>query len=110
MDDKPKPRSGPTTFKKGVSGNPGGRSPRIGPNGETAAQLARMHTADAFRWLVEVGENPRSPAMARVAAAVAIHDRGWGKPTEYVDLDATVKSNMPIINLTLTRLVADDAA
>lgn len=100
-----------TTFKKGKSGNPGGRSPRIGPNGETAAQLARMHTADAFRWLVEVGENQRSPAMARVAAAIAIHDRGWGKPTEFVELDADVKNNgAPIINLTLTRPEPDGTA
>ncbi len=98
MDDKPKPRSGPTTFKKGVSGNPGGRSPRIGPNGETAAQLARMLTADALKTLAEVNNNPKAPAIARVAAANAILDRGWGKPTEYVEANVQ-QSGIPVIQI-----------
>ena len=95
-----------TTFKKGKSGNPGGRSPRIGPNGETAAQLARMHTADAIDTLADVNNNPKAPAIARVAAANALLDRGWGKPTEHVELDADVKGGgVPVIQI--VRVSAD---
>lgn len=79
-----------TTFKKGQSGNPGGRSPRVGPNGETLTQLARAHTADALQVLVDVATDKMADANHRVSAAVAILDRGWGKPKESVDIDAKV--------------------
>jgi hypothetical protein len=94
------------TWGKGQSGNPGGRSPRIGPNGETAAQLARMHTADAIETLAEVTNNKKAPAIARVAAANALLDRGWGKPKELVELDASVKNDgVPVIQI--VRVPAD---
>jgi hypothetical protein len=72
-----------TTFKKGTSGNPGGRSPRVGPNGETAAQLARTHTAAAIQTLADGLTAPEW--QVRVACSQALLDRGWGKPTEFVD-------------------------
>lgn len=106
MTDKKKPRTGPTTWGKGKSGNPGGRSPRIGPNGETAAQLARMHTPEAIATLAEVNNNPKAPAIARVAAANALLDRGWGKPTEYVEANVQ-QSGVPIIQI--VRAPADGA-
>ena len=53
-EKKPKPRSGSTTWKPGQSGNPGGRSPVVGPNGETIAQMARKHTLEALQTLVDV--------------------------------------------------------
>jgi hypothetical protein len=34
--------------------------------------------------LVEVMTNPKAPAAARVAAAVAVLDRGWGRPPQAV--------------------------
>jgi hypothetical protein len=87
-----------TTFEKGKSGNPGGRSPRIGPNGETAAQLARKHTVEAIECLVEVTNDKRAMAIARVSAANALLDRGWGKPTEYVEANVTTDS-VPVIQI-----------
>lgn len=72
-----------TSFQKGQSGNPGGRSPRVGPNGETAAQLARLHTAEAIQCLAAGLVAPEWPV--RIACSQALLDRGWGKPTEFVD-------------------------
>lgn len=34
--------------------------------------------------MVEVMTNPKAPAAARVAAAVAVLDRGWGRPPQAV--------------------------
>jgi hypothetical protein len=97
------------TWGKGKSGNPGGRSPRVGPNGETLCQLARAHTAEALAVLVEVANDKKQIAFARIQAASAILDRGWGKAKESVELDATVTSNAPVINLTVTRPAGDGA-
>lgn len=93
-----KPRSGPKTWKPGQSGNPGGRSPRVGPNGETVAELARAHTKDAIDCLVEVLTGKGNEPRDRIAAANALLDRGWGKPKESVDLDARVEGTaVPVI-------------
>lgn len=89
-----------TTFQKGKSGNPGGRSPRVGPNGETITQLARAHTAEALATLVEVCNAKANEPRDRIAAANAILDRGWGKPKESVDLEAKVEgAGVPVIQI-----------
>lgn len=44
--------------------------------------LARAHTQTAIRTLVGIMNQPKAPAAARVAAAQAILDRGWGKPAQ----------------------------
>lgn len=98
------------SFQKGKSGNPGGRSPRVGPNGETIAQLARGHTAEALATLVEICNGKGNEPRDRIHASNAILDRGWGKAKESVELDATVTSNAPVINLTVTRPAGDDGA
>ena len=71
------PRSD-TMFKAGRSGNPGGR-PKAAVDVQT---LARAHTADAIRALVDALSSPRE----RVPAAVALLDRGWGKPIQPTDV------------------------
>ena len=62
-------------FAKGESGNPGGR-PRV--EGEIR-ELARQHTGTALRTLIEIAERGENES-ARVAAANALLDRGYGKP------------------------------
>lgn len=44
--------------------------------------LARTHTAVAMKTLVQIMRDKDAPAHARVMAANAILDRGWGKPLQ----------------------------
>jgi hypothetical protein len=46
------------------------------------ASLARSHTKQAVRVLAGIMNEPTLQPMARVAAAKALLDRGWGKPKE----------------------------
>ena len=46
--------------------------------------LARSHTKSAFDTLTGIASQPNSPASARVTAAIAILDRGWGKAIQPV--------------------------
>ena len=44
--------------------------------------LARTHSAAAINTLVGVMNQPEAPPAARVSAASALLDRGWGKPVQ----------------------------
>lgn len=63
-------------FRKGQSGNPGGR-PAV--SGELRA-LARERTATAIEVLAKIMENAKSPPAARVSACRELLDRGYGRP------------------------------
>jgi hypothetical protein len=47
--------------------------------------LARSHTRTALNVLVGVMRNTKAAAPARIAAANAILDRGWGKATQAIE-------------------------
>jgi hypothetical protein len=49
--------------------------------------LARSHTKTALNVLVGVMRSKDATAAARVSAANAILDRGWGKPTQSIASD-----------------------
>lgn len=81
--DKPENRSKAGQFVKGVSGNPGGRPKSI----EEIKNLARSYTAEAMEALLTIATSGKSES-ARVSAANAILDRGWGKAPVTIDDDA----------------------
>lgn len=100
MTETKKPRTGPTTWAKGQSGNPGGRSPRVGPNGETVAQLCRGMTAELVERAKQIALSPMTENKDALAAIFGLLDRAWGKPKESVDLDARVEgTGVPIIQI-----------
>ena len=77
-------RTGAGGFTKGQSGNPGGRPREIGE----IKELARCHTSAAFEALRGIMSDEKAPPSARVAAAEAILNRGWGRPSQIVSGDA----------------------
>ena len=49
--------------------------------------LARGHTVSALKTLASIMNSDEAPAAARVSAAQSLLDRGWGKPTQTVDMN-----------------------
>lgn len=62
-------------WKPGQSGNPAGSQ-----RDRSLMELCRAHTEDAVKTLIVAMRNPRE----RVPAAIAILDRGWGKPEQRI--------------------------
>jgi hypothetical protein len=75
------------TFQKGQSGNPGGRAKVTLPDGRTLTDLAREHTPKAVQALVDVIESEQASEAAKVSAATAILDRGWGRPRQDLGIE-----------------------
>ncbi|PDS75447.1 hypothetical protein [Rhizobium sp. L43] len=86
MTDKPKVVGKP--FAKGQSGNLNGR-PAIPPE---VKEAAKAHTLLAIETLVDVMKNGKNEA-SRVNSAVAMLNRGWGAPTQQVDVEHTHKQD-----------------
>jgi len=71
-------------FKKGQSGNPGGR-PKVVAE---VKELAREHMPAAIEALVSIMNNPKGSDAARVSAASVLLDRGYGKPQQHISGDS----------------------
>jgi hypothetical protein len=74
-------------FAKGQSGNPGGRPKALGD----LRELSRAHTGAAVEVLVCVMNDADAAPSARVGAASALLDRGWGRPVQ--SIDASINAN-----------------
>lgn len=75
------------SFKPGESGNPGGR-PKVVAE---VRELARQHTAAAIETLASIMNDREEHARARVAAANALLDRGYGRPPQDISVDARMQ-------------------
>jgi hypothetical protein len=53
--------------------------------------LARSYTHTAIKTLAGIMMEPSAPPRARVAAAAILLDRGWGKPKQHIEGQATYK-------------------
>ena len=99
---KPKRKRGPgKPFQKGVSGNPGGRP----KDAFKIAEYARQFSTEAIDKIVAVMRNPEADLRAVIAAAVAILDRGIGKPMQPVQqqqLDADGKPMTPTFTVNVS--------
>ena len=69
-------------FQKGQVSNPKGRTPII----REVQALAKEQTELAVNTLVEIMTSEKTTGSARVQAAVALLDRGWGRPKQSVDI------------------------
>ena len=80
-------------FEKGQSGNPGGR-PKVVAE---VRELAREHTGEAIKTLVSIMTNTKSAPAARVSAANALLDRGYGRPARRItgDVAASYVARLP---------------
>jgi Family of unknown function (DUF5681) len=65
-------------FKKGVSGNPGGK-PKAK---ESLAEIAREATPKAMRTLIAIMENEKASFAVRAYCADKVIDRAYGKPPQ----------------------------
>ena len=71
---------------------PGSQLPNKGrKGGPMVTTLARQYTEQAVNLLGRIVEDEKAPPAARVAAAQALLDRGWGKAPIQIDLNVRAK-------------------
>ncbi len=89
------------TWKKGESGNPGGRPAGYGD----LRELARTHTESAVATLVEIMNDSDAAPSARATAATGLLDHGWGRPEQSISTSVKEESYADV----LTRINEEDA-
>lgn len=86
--DSPKRKAPKTAFGKGVSGNPGGRPKRTAEELDLIA-ACKDRTPAALAVIESIMMEGQSD-KARLSAAIAIIERGYGKAVQPTTIDATV--------------------
>lgn len=75
------------SFKPGQSGNPSGRPKKL----HDVVTLAQTYTPLAMSTLAEIMRSKKSATASRVAASVALLERGWGKPVQPTEISGPNK-------------------
>jgi hypothetical protein len=73
-------------FAPGQSGNPGGQ-PKVTAE---VRELARQHGPDAIAALASIMHDSGAQPSARVAAAIHLLDRGFGKPKQEIEASGSL--------------------
>jgi hypothetical protein len=74
-------------FKKGQSGNPGGRKPALPID---LIALCRADTRESVETLIEIRKDKDAPHSARVKAAETIINRGWGTAPQTIKVEGEI--------------------
>lgn len=83
---------------KGQSGNPGGRAKLVGH----VREAAKQYTAEAIETLAAIMRDGGAPHASRAAAAQALLDRAWGKPS----LPVGGADDLPPVRVSTIEIVA----
>lgn len=78
-----------TTWKAGQSGNPSGRPKLV----TEVRDMARKYTPKAINRLVELVDS--ETGTTAVAACKELLDRAWGRASQFLDIDQTVRPGAP---------------
>jgi hypothetical protein len=79
-------------FRKGESGNPGGRPKVLGE----VQELARQHVPSAIAELARLALKAKSET-ARIAAIRELLDRGYGRPRQAMEISAPVDNPIQLL-------------
>ncbi len=85
--DKPKRKAPKTAFAKGKSGNPGGRPPKTAQELDLIA-ACKAKTPEALGVIADLMTNGEKE-QTRLAAALSIIERAYGKPVQPQDVSLT---------------------
>jgi hypothetical protein len=103
-------------FQKGQSGNPGGRKPIPADLKEAMRGLSDMATKVLQKAMSESLVKGQPSTRTGIMAALAVHDRGYGKPAQTINakvegVDASVAhldALRDLMDATRSRSVDDD--
>ena len=82
----PEDRNESGQFKKGVSGNPGGR-PKRTPAEQKAIDMMKEATPDMVELVLSIAGDEHASYYARLQAAELILNRSMGKPETYLRVE-----------------------
>ena len=84
------------TWAKGQSGNPGGATKARRRAQARMQRHAQKYGKDAIETLVAIMQDVECQDSARVSAAAALLDRGYGKPSQDSNLNVSFPGYKPV--------------